>query len=267
MAAEQRKLLEKLMGVDALDPRAPRQQHIDLYNPNICRSFLVGTCPHDLFTGTKQDLGPCKKRHLENYKMEYQSQINRGKEFPEFDIDYERDLEHYITECNRRIEIANKRLQRTSEDITKIRETTRDLEELDANLALALEELEILGEAGEVSKAVEQHYVVEQLRQRRHAKEKELRQLSDQSGFSGHQRLQVCNLCGAYLSRLDNDRRLADHFIGKMHLGYRTMRENYKEIREKNNKRRRGGSWNARDHQPHAYKTHTKPPASTAASS
>ena len=40
-------------------------------------------------------------------------------------------------------------------------------------------------------------------------------------------KLQVCDVCGAYLSRLDNDRRLADHFFGKMHLGYAQMRKTY----------------------------------------
>lgn len=58
-------------------------------------------------------------------------------------------------------------------------------------------------------------------------KERELKALSDTSGPSGHQKLQVCDVCGAYLSRLDNDRRLADHFYGKMHLGYAQMRKAY----------------------------------------
>ncbi|VVT49484.1 uncharacterized protein SAPINGB_P002292 [Magnusiomyces paraingens] len=250
MAAEQRKRLEKLMGADALDPQSSsRKHHVNLHNPRICRSFLVGTCPHDLFVGTKQDLGPCPKQHLENYKMEYRAQILKKKKFPEFDLDYERDLERYITECNRRIDTANKRLERTPEDIAKMQETTQDLEELDKNLALALEEVELLGEAGEIAKAAEVHEVmVEPLRQKRAQKERELRMLSDQSGFSGHQKLQVCTLCGAYLSRLDNDRRLADHFTGKMHLGYRLMRQAYKEIKAKNDLRRRttgGGSSNS----------------------
>lgn len=252
MAAEQRKLLLNLMGSDALDPRAPRRQSVNLNNPRICRSFLVGTCPHDIFVGTKQDLGPCSKQHLESYKMEYQSQKLRGQEFPEFELDYERDLERYVTDCNRRIDSANRRLERTPEDIAKMKQTTRELEDLDAALALALEEVELLGESGEISKAAEVHdSSVEVLRAQRAAKERELRQLSEQSGFSGHQKLQVCTQCGAYLSRLDNDRRLADHFIGKMHQGYRQMREAYKEIREKNEKRRRtggGSSNNSRRH-------------------
>lgn len=240
MAAEQRKLLLNLMGADALDPRAPRRQSVNLYNPRICHSFLVGTCPHDIFIGTKQDIGPCSKQHLESYKMEYQAQKLRGHEFPEFDLDYERDLERYVLDCNRRIENANRRLERTPEDIAKMNETTRELEDLDAALALALQEVELLGETGEISKAAEtQDSSVEILRAQRAAKEKELRQLAEQSGFSGHQKLQVCTQCGAYLSRLDNDRRLADHFIGKIHQGHRQMREAYKEIREKNEQRRK----------------------------
>ncbi len=63
-------------------------------------------------------------------------------------------------------------------------------------------------------------------------KERELKSLSDTSGPSGHQKLQVCDVCGAYLSRLDNDRRLADHFYGKMHLGYAQMRKTYEGLQK-----------------------------------
>lgn len=47
-------------------------------------------------------------------------------------------------------------------------------------------------------------------------KEQELQQLTETSGASGHQKLRVCDICGAYLSILDSDRRLADHFGGKV---------------------------------------------------
>ena len=46
--------------------------------------------------------------------------------------------------------------------------------------------------------------------------QRELQQLTDTSGASGHQKLRVCDVCGAYLSVLDSDRRLADHFGGKV---------------------------------------------------
>lgn len=49
-------------------------------------------------------------------------------------------------------------------------------------------------------------------------------------------------MCGAYLSRLDNDRRLADHFYGKMHLGYAQMRKTWEGLQKelKEDRRRRG---------------------------
>eukprot|EP00850_Spirogloea_muscicola_P016216 SM000130S27103 [mRNA] locus=s130:227914:232056:+ [translate_table: standard] len=46
------------------------------------------------------------------------------------------------------------------------------------------------------------------------------------------QKLRVCDICGAFLSIYDNDRRLADHFGGKLHLGYMSIREKLREIRE-----------------------------------
>ena len=39
------------------------------------------------------------------------------------------------------------------------------------------------------------------------------------------QKLRVCEICSAYLGIHDNDRRLADHFGGKLHLGFIKIRE------------------------------------------
>ena len=39
------------------------------------------------------------------------------------------------------------------------------------------------------------------------------------------QKLRVCEICSAYLGIHDNDRRLADHFGGKLHLGFIKLRD------------------------------------------
>lgn len=44
------------------------------------------------------------------------------------------------------------------------------------------------------------------------------------------QKLRVCEVCSAYLGIQDNDRRLADHFGGKLHLGFIELREKYDEL-------------------------------------
>ena len=103
----------------------------------------------------------------------------------------------------------------------------KSISELASSVTNGLLEVEILGSVGEVSRAQEELFRVRQTAQAKAERERELKALSDTSGPSGHQKLQVCDVCGAYLSRLDNDRRLADHFYGKMHLGYAQMRKTY----------------------------------------
>lgn len=45
------------------------------------------------------------------------------------------------------------------------------------------------------------------------------------------QKLRVCEVCSAYLGLHDNDRRLADHFGGKLHLGFIEIREKLERLR------------------------------------
>lgn len=92
-----------------------RHAQLSLSDPKVCRSFLVGTCPHDLFTNTKQDLGPCPKVHSEPLKSEYEASPEKGK--LGFEYDYMRDIQKYIDECNRRIDAAQRRLEKTPDEI------------------------------------------------------------------------------------------------------------------------------------------------------
>lgn len=146
-----------------------------------------------------------------------------------------RDLQKYIDDCNRRIDVAQRRLEKTPDEIRQTNMLLKAIGEFNATIETGLLEIQILGEEGQVSRAYEEFFRVRQTMVAKSEKERELKALSDTSGPSGHQKLQVCDVCGAYLSRLDNDRRLADHFYGKMHLGYAQMRKTYdafpKELR------------------------------------
>ena len=44
------------------------------------------------------------------------------------------------------------------------------------------------------------------------------------------QKLRACEVCGAFLSMYDNDRRLADHFGGKLHIGFVTIRDKISQL-------------------------------------
>ncbi|KAK9453543.1 hypothetical protein V1511DRAFT_505026 [Dipodascopsis uninucleata] len=233
MAAEQRKLLEQLMGAEALAGKGAKRQEIPLSDARVCKSYLVGTCPHDLFTNTKQDLGPCPKIHSESQKAEYLREKEKGRDFSNFELDYLRDVEKYVLDCNRRIDAAQRRLERTPEEIAQTNALIKDIDELNDKIDIYMDEITVLGEYGAISRALQEYHDVKILLHDREAKERELKNMSDNVGPSGHQKLQVCDVCGAYLSRLDNDRRLADHFGGKMHLGYAQMRSIYKDLQER----------------------------------
>lgn len=108
----------------------------------------------------------------------------------------------------------------------------KQITDLTRTINTGLQEIEILGSTGAVNLGVTEHFKLRQTQSIKAERERELKALSDTGGPSGHQKLQVCDVCGAYLSRLDNDRRLADHFYGKMHLGYAQMRKAF-EIMQK----------------------------------
>lgn len=94
-----------------------RSAQLSITDAKVCRSYIVGTCPHDLFTNTKQDLGPCPKVHSEGLKTEYEASSAHEKAKLGFDYDYLRDMQKYIDECNRRIDSAQRRLEKTPDEI------------------------------------------------------------------------------------------------------------------------------------------------------
>lgn len=165
--------------------------------------------------------------HSEPLKTEFDAATPEQKAKWGFDYDYMRDLQKYIDECNRRIDQAQRRLEKTPDEIRQTNALLKQIADLGKSVESGLLEIQVLGEQSEVSRAYEEFFRIRQAMQTKGDKERELKALSDTSGPSGHQKLQVCDVCGAYLSRLDNDRRLADHFYGKMHLGYAAMRKTF----------------------------------------
>ncbi|GAA5912443.1 hypothetical protein JCM6882_005512 [Rhodosporidiobolus microsporus] len=231
LAEQQRKLLEQLMGAEAL---GIVQHDISLYDPKLCHPFVSGICPHDLFTNTKMDLGPCAKTHSVKLKNEYEGLLKKAEEekdeneikvFNTFKANYETVIFNFVGECDRRIAAAHRRLEKTPEENNRTTALMREVGELEGAYQAAMAEVEQLGSQGKVEESMTQLTKAEALKAEKQEKERELQHLTDTAGASGHQKLRVCDICGAYLSILDSDRRLADHFGGKMHLGYHQLRQ------------------------------------------
>ncbi|GAC93581.1 small nuclear ribonucleoprotein [Pseudozyma hubeiensis SY62] len=223
-------LLTKLMGPEAMG--AP-SANLHFTDPKVCRNFLCGTCPHDLFANTKVDLGPCPKSHTPKYKDEYRKALAAGQRFPDFEREHEHNIFSFISDIDRKIAANKRRLEQTPEELARFANMNREISEIETALAAVMAEVEALGEQGQIEESLAELAKADALKEEKAQKEKELHNAQENSGASGHQKLRVCDVCGAYLSILDSDRRLADHFGGKMHLGYLRLREMIGEFDER----------------------------------
>jgi hypothetical protein len=238
LAEMQRKLLEQMMGPEAM---GVSNANLHWQDDKVCRNFLCGTCPHTLFTNTKMDLGACPKSHTERLKTEYNAAREANPSdpiFSRFQREYEHNIFTFVDECDRRIRAAHRRLEKTPEENAKTTNLMREIAEIELAIQGGTEKIEQFGEQGKVDESMREMQAIEALKSEKAEKERELQQLTDTSGASGNQKLRVCEVCGAYLSVLDSDRRLADHFGGKMHLGYHELRTMIDKLKQERNQQR-----------------------------
>ncbi len=134
-------------------------------------------------------------------------------------------LRSFIDDCDRRTELAKKRLAETQEELSaevngKAEKVHQLAEEIGKKLAMA----EQTGAEGKVEESMKLMEEVEDIRKKKASAEQEYRNSMPASSYQ-QQKLRVCEVCSAYLGIHDNDRRLADHFGGKLHLGFIKIRE------------------------------------------
>ncbi|CAN4105556.1 unnamed protein product [Withania somnifera] len=316
-----RKQLDVLMGAN----RNGDVTEVDrkYYDREVCRLFLSGLCPHELFQLTKMDMGPCPKVHSLQLRKQYEEAKAKGQD--NYDRDLEDLIDRLIVECDRKITRALKRLdeedakaaiaisvsevtltQEIDELSKQIKEKLKEadahdlegktdmkiraleeVEELRTNRAdkqsmllldafnkdraslpqplqnapqLAplpaatpdpriqeminekLKKAEDLGEQGmvdEAQKALEEAEALKKLPVRQEPAVQDSSKYTAVDVRITDQKLRVCDICGAFLSVYDSDRRLADHFGGKLHLGYMQIREKLAELQEERNKKRK----------------------------
>jgi len=226
---QQRKLLDALMGANRNgDPSASAKHFGD---PDVCKYFLCGLCPNELFTNTKMDLGECDKLHSAPLKSDYEEAVQKGKDYG-YAYELELYLEHFVNDCDRKIVRAQKRLEETEKEDSS--------QQIAAQIKELFAKAEELGSEGKVDESMML------IRQAEELKRKEVTppaapvvtgQELPPAGPSQQQKLRVCDICSAFLSIYDSDRRLADHFGGKLHLGYLQIREKLKESKEERLKR------------------------------
>lgn len=164
-------------------------------------------------------------------------------------------LQAFISDCDRRTEAAKKRLAETQEELTaEVAEKANAVHALAEEIGKKLAKAEALGEAGEVEESVKLMKEIEELRAKKVQAEHEYR-ISMPASTYQQQKLRVCEVCSAYLGIHDNDIRLADHFGGKLHLGFMTIRDKLIDLEKSAGPRkadlRRNGKYREREDDRH----------------
>ncbi|XP_056392939.1 putative RNA-binding protein Luc7-like 1 [Hyla sarda] len=226
--AQMRALLDQLMGT-ARDGDENRQR-VKFIDDRVCKSHLLDCCPHDILAGTRMDLGECTKIHDLALRADYEIASKEKDLF--FELDAMDHLETFIAECDRRTELAKKRLAETQEEISaEVAVKAEKVHELNEEIGKLLAKAEQLGAEGNVEESQRILMEMERVKARKREAEDEYRNSMPASSFQ-QQKLRVCEVCSAYLGLHDNDRRLADHFGGKLHLGFILIREKLEQMRK-----------------------------------
>ncbi|XP_062848576.1 putative RNA-binding protein Luc7-like 1 isoform X3 [Trichomycterus rosablanca] len=210
--------------------RDESRQRVKFSDERVCKSHLLNCCPHDILSGTRMDLGECTKIHDLALRADYEIASKEKDLF--FELDAVDHLESFISDCDRRTELAKKRLAETQEEISaEVSAKAEAVHELNEEIGKLLAKAEQLGADASVEEAQKVLQEVEKVRTKKKIAEEEYRNSMPASSFQ-QQKLRVCEVCSAYLGLHDNDRRLADHFGGKLHLGFIQIREKLEQLKK-----------------------------------
>lgn len=230
-ATEQmRAMLDGLMGT-ARDGSDSKRQHLHFTNQRVCRAFLLDCCPHDIFASTKLELGECPKVHDPALRADYLL-ANRTEDYM-YELSAMERLQTFVYDADKKTDYLKRKLAETQEELTA-EETSKlnKVHELTEKLGKKLAQVE-KAEADEDAEAKQKFLLEsERIKKERSIAEAEYRQVSRPASSHQQQNLRVCDICSAYLGINDNDSRLADHYGGKLHLGFITVREKLEELKK-----------------------------------
>lgn len=204
-----------------------------LDSPRICKSFLVGKCIYEELENTKENLGKCSKLHVSKYKIIYETAKEKGIPMPNnnYELDYLNELKRIVKNCDERVRIAYKRLDYSENDKMILSKLENKIDDLNNKVRIAKLELEFFN--GDIHRRIEINKLLSEYINELKICLQTYSATLERLNNMGHQKIQVCEVCGAYMSKIDNDKRLVDHFIGKIHLTYADIRRSLKELEEK----------------------------------
>jgi len=229
---QMRAMLDQLMG----SSRNGESTSILYSDPSVCRAFLLSCCPYTVLAETRLELGECSKVHQLSLRPDFEAAQSREDHF--YDVDACAQLSAFITEWDRKIEGYKKKLSSTQEALTvEVTGKVNKVQELAQKIESKLAEAEEMGTQGKVDESMTIMEDVERLQAEKATAEQDYNSSIPELNLQ-QQKLRVCEVCSAYLGIHEIDRSLADHFGGKLHLGFKELRDKLAEMQKDIEERR-----------------------------
>ena len=182
-------------------------------------------------------MGFCPGIHDDKLKAAFQAEVAKGAQFG-YERQHERTLERFVDNAERKIARSKRRTDDGSAIPSIDVDRAPEIAEISKQIEDKVKEAETAGEAGEVDKSMALMSEAEVLRRKKAEIQAKLVRVqpgasggADQPNMGNRQRLRVCDICGAFLSLNDSDDRLADHFGGRVHLGFLAVRQKLASMR------------------------------------
>ncbi|KAA0188066.1 putative mrna binding protein [Fasciolopsis buskii] len=228
--AAQKALLDELMGKNRNACNGENANGPHWSDDDVCKSFLCGFCPHELFVNTKTDLGPCSKTHDERMKEAYERSKRCGK--MGYEDEFVRYLKRLLEDVEKRIRRGHERLavnkSVNNPDPLAATEKKEKIAALTKRINDLVKQAEDLGMEGKVDQAQGVLKICEQLKSERSQLEGDAR-----PGMTQGKELEVCEICGAFRIKDDAPQRVEEHLSGKMHLGFAKIRDYLRQYSER----------------------------------
>ncbi|XP_078494752.1 putative RNA-binding protein Luc7-like 2 [Ciona intestinalis] len=226
--SQMRAMLDQLMGTQR-DGTGSKSLKFD--EDSVCKTFLLGCCPNDILSGTRADIGDCRKVHDLALKADYEMASISKDYFYDFDaFDH---LKSFISDTDQKIEVSKKRLAEQQAEVSaEVQGKATTVQDLNEQIRKLLVKAEELGMQGEIEESKTVLSEVEKVKILKQEAEEAYKNSMPASTYQ-QQKLRVCEVCSAYLGLHDNDCRLADHFGGKLHAGFIQIRLKLDELKKK----------------------------------
>jgi hypothetical protein len=204
----------------------------------MCRNYLIGLCPHDLFPNTKIDLGVCPKEHNDFLKEEFEEDPDNAKYKRKWRGPLRVQLRRLLDSVDRRSGSNQQRIAREKEGgpAGASEEQKMHLATLKEEVSTKLKSAEQAADEGRFEDSRSIMKDTEALKRR-------IEDLESKR-YEKYSKDSICEICGLIIdSQEQEDMKTGRgwHINGKQHIGYTLIRKKIKELEEDSARDRAAG--------------------------